>query len=111
MTWETDTPASLVSQIPTSGSDWGNDVPVSQPSPNRAGEFGSGINQGVALTADQLLNAPQRIYNLGAEWYNQQEKPASWPQLPQYADPNLAQRAFHAMGFGRAPSLDNYLGG
>jgi len=79
--------------------------------PNRAGQFAAGINSGMATSIDQVLNAPQRVANLGAEWWNQQGKPASWPQAPQYPDPNFAQRGMRAIGMNPSISLDDYIGG
>lgn len=106
MTWETDVPATQAKE-----SGWDNDVPATQaPLPNRPAQLASGVNQGFGQVADFVLNAPQHVANLGAEWYNSQEKPSSWPQAPQFAPPNYGQRAAAALGATPAP-LDDYIGG
>src|SRR5215471_14310079 len=62
------------------------------------GNLGSGGNLGLARAGDAVLNAPQHVWNLAAELWNQQEKPKSWGQIPQYEPPSYLERAARASG-------------
>lgn len=73
---------------------------------NRAGQFGGGINQGIAQNIDQVLNAPGRVLAFA---HGLATGGAETPAALQ--DPNFAQRGMRAIGMNPSISLDDYIGG
>lgn len=84
--------------------------PAQAPAPtfaNRAGQFASGINSGLAQTADLVLDAPSRVLALahGIATGGMKDTP------PGLQAPHFAQRAMTDIGMNPPVSLDDYIGG
>lgn len=73
---------------------------------NRAGQFGGGMNRGMAQTADLVLNAPSQALALA---HGLATGGAETPAMLQA--PNFAQRGMSAIGMNPSISLDDYVGG
>jgi hypothetical protein len=69
--------------------------------PSNASVALNAANQGIAGVPDALLNAPNRLMNLGRAAYGTAATAAGRPDLaPELTpDPNYAARAFQSMGF------------